>query len=108
MSDSTSPEVEYGPPKHAGALAKRERTLAYIMLLPTFLIVLGVVLGPLLANFWISFKPVKLGDLRAATPLANEQLRPRPKAAGDKVTLRYRIRRTGQAVALGLSLGMGG
>lgn len=84
------------PPTQIGALAKRERRLAYSMLVPTFLIVLSIVLIPLLANFWISFKPVELGDLRAATPLANEQLRPRPKAAGEEVTLRYRIRNSSQ------------
>ena len=33
-----------------------------------------------------------LGDLRAAQPLINEQLKPRPKQAGDEGTLRYRIR----------------
>ena len=87
---------ESGPPKHSGALARREMRLAYTMLLPTFLIVLGIVLGPLLANFWISFKPVQLADLRAARPLANEQLRPRPKSAGETVTLRYRIRNSSQ------------
>lgn len=85
-----------GPPKAFGVLAKREQRLAYIMLLPTFLIVLGIVLGPLLANFWISFKPVKLADLRAAAPLVNEQLRPRPKVAGEEVIMRYRIRNSSQ------------
>ena len=80
------------PPSKAGALAKRERSLAYIMLLPTFFIVLGIVLLPLLANFWISFKPVTLGDLRAAQPVVNERIRPRPKAAGDEGVLRYRVR----------------
>ena len=85
-----------GPPKEAGALAKREMRLAYAMLLPTFLIVLGIVLGPLLANFWISVKPVELADLRAAAPVVNEQLRPRPKAAGDEVILRYRLRNSSQ------------
>ena len=66
--------------------------LAYLMLLPTFFIVLSIVLLPLFANFWISFKPVMLGDLRAAQPLINEQLKPRPKQPGDEGTLRYRIR----------------
>lgn len=70
------------------------------MLVPTLLIVIGIVLGPLLANFWISFKPVQLGDLRAAAPLANEQLRPRPRAAGDEVTLRYRLRNSSQKESL--------
>lgn len=72
---SATENLSKGPPKGFGALAKREQRLAYLMLLPTFLIVLGIVLGPLLANFWISFKPVQLADLRAATTLVNEQLR---------------------------------
>lgn len=80
------------PPQKIGALAKREMGLAYLMLLPTFFIVLSIVLLPLFANFWISFKPVMLGDLRAAQPLINEQLKPRPKQPGDEGTLRYRIR----------------
>ncbi|MEP2945088.1 MAG: sugar ABC transporter permease [Lentilitoribacter sp.] len=93
---SATENLSKGPPKGFGALAKREQRLAYLMLLPTFLIVLGIVLGPLLANFWISFKPVQLADLRAATTLVNEQLRPRPKAAGDEVIMRYRIRNSSQ------------
>lgn len=89
-----------GPPKEAGALAKREARLAYALLLPTFVIVLGIVLGPLLANFWISFKPIELADLRAAAPVVNEQLRPRPKAAGDEVILRYRLRNSSRKDAI--------
>lgn len=96
MTDPSLPQ----PPKHTGALAGREKRLAYVMLLPTFLIVLSVVLGPLLANFWISFKPVQLADLRAAAPLANEQLRPSPKAGGEEVILRYRIRNSSQKDAI--------
>ncbi len=90
----------HGPPKGAGALAKRESRLAYLMLLPTFVIVLGIVLGPLLANFWISFKPIELADLRAAAPVVNEQLRPRPEAAGDAVILRYRLRNSSRKDAI--------
>ena len=92
--------MHHQPPKHVGALAKRERFLAYRMLLPTFLIVLGIVLLPLLANFWISFKSVELGDLRAARPMFNEQLKPRPKTADQEVTLRYRIRNSSKKEAL--------
>ena len=66
------------------------------MLIPTFLIVISIVLGPLLANFWISVKPVQLGDLRSARVMVNEALRPRPKAAGEEVTLRYRVRNSSQ------------
>jgi len=38
------------PPKGMGPLAKREMRFAYMLLLPTFLIVLSVVLFPLVAN----------------------------------------------------------
>ncbi len=69
------------------------------MLLPTIIIVFGIVLGPLLANFWISFKPVQLGDLRAAKAIANEQIRPKitdATVAGEEVIVRYRIRNSSQ------------
>jgi multiple sugar transport system permease protein len=84
------------PPKGIGPMAKREMRLAYAMLLPTFAIVLSIVLFPLLANFWISFKSVELADLRQAEIMVNEQLRPRPKAAGEDVILRYRVRNSSQ------------
>lgn len=70
------------------------------MLIPTFLIVISIVLGPLLANFWISAKPVQLGDLRSARVMVNEALRPRPKEAGEEVTLRYRVRNSSQKEAI--------
>jgi len=84
------------PPKGIGSMAKREMRLAYAMLLPTFAIVLSIVLFPLLANFWISFKPVQLADLRQAEIKINEQLRPKPMAAGEDVILRYRVRNSSQ------------
>ena len=87
-------------PKKVGPLAKRERFLAYRMLLPTFLIVLSIVLLPLLANFWISFKSVELGDLRAARPMFNEQVKPRPKIADQDVVIRYRVRNSSKKEAL--------
>ncbi len=90
-----------GPPRNVGALARRERSLAYTMLLPTFFIVLSIVIIPLAANFWISFKSVELGDLRAARPMINEQLRPKPKTDGQEVILRYRIRNSSKKEALG-------
>ncbi len=81
-----------GPPKGLGPLAKREMRFAYLLLLPTFAIVLSVVLFPLIANLWISFKPVTLGDLRAPSMLVNERLMGDIVAEGDKATLRYRVR----------------
>ncbi len=73
-------------------MARREMRLAYTMLLPTFLIVLAIVLWPLLANFWISAKPVQLGDLRPATLIANERLRGKLEAPGDGGTIEFRLR----------------
>ena len=80
------------PPKGLGPLAKREMRFAYMLLLPTFLIVLSVVLFPLVANVWISFKPVTLGDLRAPSILVNERLMGDVEAVGDEADIRYRIR----------------
>jgi len=98
MAELTRPEQarpptpSSAPPRGLGDLAKREMWLAYGMLAPTFLMVLAIVLFPLLANFWISFKPVTLGDLRAPAPVANERLRGQAEAVGDTVTLQYRLR----------------
>jgi multiple sugar transport system permease protein len=80
------------PPTGIGPMQRREMRLAYGMLSPTFLIVLLIVLGPLLANFWISFKPVQLGDLRPAAAIANERLRGKAEAVGETVTIEYRLR----------------
>ncbi len=80
------------PPKGLGPLARREMRLAYLLLLPTFLIVLSVVLFPLVANVWISFKPVTLGDLRTPAILINERLMGDLDSAGDPAEIRYRAR----------------
>ena len=88
MSADNTPK----PPKGLGPLAKREMRFAYMLLLPTFLIVLSVVLFPLFANIWISFKPVTLGDLRAPSILVNERLMGKLEVAGDTADIRYRIR----------------
>ena len=88
MSTDNTPK----PPKGLGPLAKREMRFAYLLLLPTFLIVLSVVLFPLFANIWISFKPVTLGDLRPPSILVNERLMGDVEAVGDEADIRYRIR----------------
>lgn len=76
------------PPSTRGALAKREARLAWGLLLPTVSIVSLVVVLPLLAIFWISFKPVGLADLRPVTPIVKESLRNR----NDALQIEYRIR----------------
>lgn len=94
--DLARPHTASQPPKGVGPMERREARLAYLMLAPTFLIVLGIVMGPLLANFWISVKPVKLGDLRPPTVLVNERVRGPAEAPGDPVTLEYRLRNSTQ------------
>ncbi|MCT4685412.1 MAG: sugar ABC transporter permease [Roseicyclus sp.] len=85
------------PPKGRGPLARREARLAWGLLLPTLVSVMLVVVLPLLAIFWISFKPVELGDLRPPTPVLREDVR----GADDPVaTLRYRIRNSSQDQAI--------
>ena len=49
-----------------GRMSRRTSRLAFMMTLPTVLIVLAIVVIPLLVTFWISFKPIELGDLRPA------------------------------------------
>ncbi len=88
------------PPTGIGPMERREMRLAYGMLSPTFLIVLLIVMGPLIANFWISFKPVQLGDLRPATAVANERLRGNAEAVGDAVTIEYRLRNSSRDSAV--------
>ena len=84
-----------------GALARREKRLAYSLLLPTFALVLAVILLPLLANFWISFKPVTLADLRPPQLIVKEQLRGKLEVEGDKARIEYRFRNSSIKYPLG-------
>ncbi|WP_425093250.1 carbohydrate ABC transporter permease [Tropicimonas sp. S265A] len=80
------------PPSGRGALQKREARLAWGLLFPTIAIVSMVVILPLLAIFWISFKPVGLADLRPTVPVVRESLR----GSGGDLRLEYRVRNTSQ------------
>ncbi|ABD54201.1 carbohydrate ABC transporter permease [Jannaschia sp. CCS1] len=84
------------PPSGTGPLAKREARLAWGLLLPTITAVAIVVVLPLLAIFWISFKPVSLSDLRAPEAVVREDFRGGPEIAGDEATIRYRLRNSSQ------------
>ena len=75
-----------------GTLARREQQLAYGLLLPTFLLVFSIVMLPLIANFWISVKPITLADLRPPTLIVKEQLRGNIEQAGDSAKIQYRFR----------------
>ncbi|WP_411891953.1 ABC transporter permease subunit [Yoonia sp. SDW83-1] len=87
---------DISPPTGTGPLAKREARLAWGLLLPTITAVALVVLLPLLAIFWISFKPVELGDLRAPEVVLREDIRGDDEIAGDEATIRYRLRNSSQ------------
>ena len=56
-------------------LFRREKKLAFLLLLPTIFLVLSIVLIPLFANFWISFKPITLSDLRPPKLIIKENVR---------------------------------
>jgi multiple sugar transport system permease protein len=77
-------------------MARREARLATGMLAPTFVIVLAIVLFPLLANFWISFKPISLADLRPPEPVASERVRGDLDVAGSELLIQYRLRNSSQ------------
>jgi multiple sugar transport system permease protein len=85
------------PPKGRGPLARREARLAWGLLLPTLISVMLVVILPLLAIFWISVKPVELGDLRPPSVVVREDLRDADEAVA---TLRYRLRNSSQDQAI--------
>lgn len=79
--------------KRRGPIARREQRLALGMLLPTLASVLLIIFVPLLANFWISVKPIELADLRSASVLVRERVKSDlPQKPGDRIEIEYRIR----------------
>ena len=74
-----------------GGLKAREARLAFYMLFPTFAIVLLIVIFPVVADFWIAFKNIKLGDLRPPRAVVIERVKKRPKAPGDELVVGYRV-----------------
>ena len=61
------------------------------MLVPTVAIVMAIVLFPLIANFWISFKDVTVSDLRTAEIKVNEKFKNKPIKEGDISEAEYRF-----------------
>ncbi len=84
------------PPTGIGPLQRREARLAWSLLFPTIAIVSAVVILPLVAIFWISFKPIGLADLRPPAPVVREALR----GSGDEMRLQYRIRNSSRDESL--------
>ena len=88
--------ADASPPLGTGPLAKREARLAWGLLFPTITAVALVVVLPLLAIFWISVKPVELGDLRAPEVVLREDIRGDSETVGDVANIRYRLRNSSQ------------
>ena len=88
--------ADLGPPVGVGPLGKREARLAWGLLFPTIMAVALVVLLPLIAIFWISFKPVELGDLRPPEVVLREDIRGNYDSVDDEATIRYRLRNSSQ------------
>ena len=66
---TTSVKEPRGP-----TLAQQEARLAYLLLIPTFLVVTLIVIFPVIWNLWLSFKPVTLRDLQGGELLATADL----------------------------------
>jgi len=85
------------------SLKAQEVRLAYYMLLPPLLIVAAIVIFPVLANFWISFKPVELADLRAPEPVARERVS--LSETDGTVEVLYRLRNSStRSAVLGVTM----
>ncbi len=74
-----------------GPIEKQGVVQAYVMLVPTVAIVMAIVLFPLIANFWISFKDVTVSDLRTAEIKVNEKFKKKPDKEGDISEAEYRF-----------------
>ncbi len=92
MAKATQAELEVAR-KRRGPIEKREQRLAFSMLSPTVASVLLIILVPLVANFWISVKPIELADLRPAKVLVRERVTDDlPLKVGDQLQVEYRVR----------------
>ena len=80
--------MNVSPPTTTTPLARREARLALGLLAPTLISVALVVVLPLIAIFWISFKPIGLADMRPPVPIAREAVR----GSGADMRLEYRLR----------------
>ena len=78
------------------SLKAREARLAFLMLFPTFFLVMLIVVFPVLADFWIAFKRIKLGDLRPPRAVVVERVKARPRVPGDRLVVAYRVENRSQ------------
>ena len=72
-------------------LANTEKKTAYILTLPAVALVFAIILFPIFANIWISFKEVELKDIRIPEPRAKKIV----KSISDepsKIKILYKFR----------------
>ncbi|WP_235865392.1 carbohydrate ABC transporter permease [Alloyangia mangrovi] len=99
MTEPVPPDMAR-PPRGMGPLARREARLAWGLLMPTLIAVALVVILPLLAVFWIAFKPIGLAELRPPAPVVREDIRGDLEAGDPDAYLRYRLRNSSQDQAI--------
>lgn len=71
---ATQANAMTGKKKQGLTLAQKEARLAYLLLTPTFLVVVLIVIFPVIWNVWLSLKPVTLRDLQAGDLLSMADL----------------------------------
>ena len=92
-------------------LSKIEKRTAYTLLLPAVFLVFAIVLFPIFANIWISFKEVQLKDIRIPEPRAKKIVK---SISEDKTKLKIKfnlIQRTTLGFVVGFIsslMGIGG
>ena len=72
-------------------LSKIEKRTAYILLLPAVFLVFSIILFPIFANVWISFKEVGLKDIRIPEPRAKKIVKSL-KDSSDEIKIIYKLR----------------
>ena len=72
-------------------LSKIEKRTAYTLLLPAVFLVFAIVLFPIFANIWISFKEVQLKDIRIPEPRAKKIVKTISED-NTKLKIVYRLR----------------
>jgi len=72
-------------------LAKIEKRTAYLLILPSVLLVFSIILFPIFSNVWISFKNVELKDLRIPEPRAKKLVKS-IKDNPNQIKIIYKLR----------------
>ena len=75
----------------ADKLSKIEKRTAYALILPAILLVFSIILFPIFANIWISFKEVELKDIRIPEPRAKKIIKSIPEDP-TKLKIVYKLR----------------